>query len=294
MSRPRQSTREVLSQRAFPSSNRPRGGSGKARLLIGVVMALFALFSYFKSSVYNPITGEKQHINITEEQEIALGLQAAPQMAAEYGGLHTDQRAQAIVDAVGKKLVTNSAASQTNYPFEFHLLADDQTVNAFALPGGPVFITAALFKRLETEGQLAGVLGHEIGHVVARHSAQRIAKQELTQGLTGALVMSTYDPNDPSSQRTAQVAMLVGNLVNMKYGREDELQSDTLGVRFMSDAGYDPRALIGVMRILEEASGGGGQPEFFSTHPNPENRIGQIQQAIQENFPNGVPEGLTP
>jgi predicted Zn-dependent protease len=195
---------------------------------------------------------------------------------------------------VGKKLVTNSAASQTNYPFEFHLLADDQTVNAFALPGGPVFITAALFKRLETEGQLAGVLGHEIGHVVARHSAQRIAKQELTQGLTGALVMSTYDPNDPSSQRTAQVAMLVGNLVNMKYGREDELQSDTLGVRFMSDAGYDPRALIGVMRILEEASGGGGQPEFFSTHPNPENRIGQIQQAIQENFPNGVPEGLTP
>ena len=294
MSRPRQSTREVLSQRAFPSSNRPRGGSGKARLLIGVVMALFALFSYFKSSVYNPITGEKQHINITEEQEIALGLQAAPQMAAEYGGLHADQRAQAIVDAVGKKLVTNSAASQTNYPFEFHLLADDQTVNAFALPGGPVFITAALFKRLETEGQLAGVLGHEIGHVVARHSAQRIAKQELTQGLTGALVMSTYDPNDPSSQRTAQVAMLVGNLVNMKYGREDELQSDTLGVRFMSDAGYDPRALIGVMRILEEASGGGGQPEFFSTHPNPENRIGQIQQAIQENFPNGVPEGLTP
>jgi len=294
MSRPRQSTREVLSQRAFPSSNRPRGGSGKARLLIGVAMALFALFSYFTSSVYNPITGEKQHINITEEQEIALGLQAAPQMAAEYGGLHTDQQAQAIVDAVGKKLVTNSAASQTKYPFEFHLLADDQTVNAFALPGGPVFITAALFKRLETEGQLAGVLGHEIGHVVARHSAQRIAKQELTQGLTGALVMSTYDPNDPSSQRTAQVAILVGSLVNMKYGREDELQSDTLGVRFMSDAGYDPRALIGVMRILEEASGGGGQPEFFSTHPNPENRIGQIQQAIQENFPNGVPEGLTP
>jgi predicted Zn-dependent protease len=257
-------------------------------------MALFALFSYFKSSVYNPITGEKQHINITEEQEIALGIQAAPQMAAEYGGLHADQRAQAIVDAVGKKLVTNSAASQTNYPFEFHLLADDQTVNAFALPGGPVFITAALFKRLETEGQLAGVLGHEIGHVVARHSAQRIAKQELTQGLTGALVMSTYDPSDPSSQHTAQVAMLVGNLVNMKYGREDELQSDTLGVRFMSDAGYDPRALIGVMSILEQASGGGEQPEFFSTHPNPENRIGRIQQAIQENFPNGVPEGLTP
>lgn len=198
MSRQRPSTREILSQRAFPSSTRPRGGSGKARLLIGLVMALFALFSYFMSSVYNPITGEKQYINTTEEQEIALGLQAAPQMTAEYGGEHPDQRAQAIVDAVGKKLVANSAAAQTNYPFEFHLLADEQTVNGFALPGGPVFITAGLFKRLETEGQLAGVLGHEIGHVVARHSAQRIAKQELTQGLTGALVMSTYDPNDPT------------------------------------------------------------------------------------------------
>jgi predicted Zn-dependent protease len=294
MSRPRLSSREGLRQRAFPSSSRPSGGSGKARLLIGVVLALFALFSYFSSKVHNPITGEDQYINITEEQEIALGLQAAPQMAAEYGGLHPNQQAQAMVDAVGKKLVAKSAASQTNYPFEFHLLADDQTVNAFALPGGPVFITAALFSRLETEGQLAGVLGHEIGHVVARHSAQRIAKQELTQGLTGALVMSTYDPNDPSSQRTAQVAMLIGSLVNMKYGREDELQSDTLGVRFMADAGYDPRALIGVMKILEEASGGGRQPEFFSTHPNPENRIGRIQQAIQENFPSGVPEGLTP
>lgn len=80
----------------------------------------------------------------------------------------------------------------------------------------------------------------------------------------------------------------------MKYGREDELQSDTLGVRFMADAGYDPRALVGMMRILEEASGGTRQPEFFSTHPNPENRIERIQLAIQENFPNGVPKGLTP
>ncbi len=294
MCRQRQSTREILTRRAFPSSNRPSGGSAKVRLLIGLVMALFALFSYFKSSVYNPITGQKQHINITEEQEIALGIQAAPQMAAEYGGLHPDERAQAVVDSIGKKLVASSVASQTNYPFEFHLLADDQTVNAFALPGGPIFITAALFNRLETEGQLAGVIGHEIGHVVARHSAQRIAKQELTQGLTGALVLSTYDPSDPSTQRTAQVAMLVGSLVNMKYGREDELQSDHLGVRFMSDAGYDPRSLVGVMKILEEASGGARQPEFFSTHPNPENRIGQIQQAIEEKFPDGVPEGLTP
>jgi len=273
---------------------RPSGGSGKARLLIGLVMAAFALFSYFRSSVYNPVTGEKQHINITEEQEIALGLQSAPEMAAQFGGLHPDQQAQALVDAVGRRLVENSAASQTPYKFEFNLLADDRTVNAFALPGGPVFITAALFNRLQSEGQLAGVLGHEIGHVVARHSAQQIAKQQLTQGLTGALVLSTYDPYNPSSQRTAQIAMVIGQLVNMKYGREDELQSDYLGVRFLADAGYDPRALIGVMQILAEAGGGARQPEFFSTHPNPENRVAQIEAAIHERFPDGVPAGLRP
>lgn len=279
-------------RRALPMSNRSSGGFAKGRLLVGLIMAGFALFSYFRSSVYNPITGEKQHVSISEEQEIALGLQAAPEMAQQHGGLHPDQQAQAVVDRVGESLVRNSAAAQTAYPFEFHLLADPQTVNAFALPGGPCFITAALYSRLESEGQLAGVLGHEIGHVVARHGAQRIAQQELTQGLSGAVVLATYDPNNPGSQRTAMIAMMIGNLINMKYGREDELQSDRLGVRFMAEAGYDPRALIGVMKILEEASGGGGQPEFFSTHPNPENRIARIQEAIQEEFPNGVPEGL--
>ncbi len=294
MCRRRLTTREILSQRALPLSTRPTGRSGKARLLIGLLVAAFALFSYFRSSVYNPVTGEKQHINITEDQEIALGLQAAPEMAQQYGGLHPDQKAREIVDAVGKKLVAESKASQTNYPFEFHLLADDQIVNAFALPGGQVFITAGLFKRLETEGQLAGVLGHEIGHVVARHSAQHIAKQELTQGLTGALVLSTYDPSNPSSQGTAQIAMVVGQLINMKFGRDDELQSDQLGVRIMSEAGYDPRALLGVMKVLEEAAGSARQPEFFSTHPNPENRIERIQEAIQKQFPNGVPSGLIP
>lgn len=286
--------RQGFGQRAFPSPARTAGGGGKIRLLIGLAMAVFALISYFGSSVYNPITGEKQHITITEQQEVALGLQAAPEMAQQYGGLHPDQQARGLVDAIGKKLVANGVASQSQYPFEFHLLADPQTVNAFALPGGQVFITAALLSRLETEGQLAGVLGHEIGHVVARHSAQRIAQQELTQGLTGAVVLASYDPNNPSSQRTAQVAMVVGQLVNMKYGREDELQSDRLGVRFIADAGYDPRALIGVMRILEAASGGAQQPEFFSTHPNPENRIEQIEAAIRETFPGGVPDGLAP
>jgi predicted Zn-dependent protease len=273
---------------------RRSGGIGGARLLVGLVMAGFALFSYMNTKSTNPITGEEQHVSIRPEQEIALGLQAAPEMMQQYGGPSDDAQGSAAVQQVGEKIRSTSVAAQSAYEFHFTLLADPQTVNAFALPGGPVFITEALLGRLETEGQLAGVLGHEIGHVIARHSAERIAQQELTQGLTGALVLSTYDPNDPSSANTARIGMLVAGLVSMKYGRQDELEADRLGVKLMTQAGYDPRSLIKVMDILEQAGGGGGQPEFMSTHPSPGNRRQKIEQAIAEEFPQGLPAGLTP
>jgi predicted Zn-dependent protease len=227
------------------------------------------------------VTGETQYIGITVEQEIALGLQAAPQMADEFGGLDPDESAQAIVDQIGNTIVQSSPASQTPYEYDFHLLEDAQTINAFALPGGQIFITRALFDRLETEGELAGVLGHEIGHVVARHSAEHIAKAQLTEGLTGAAVLATYDPDNPASASSAQIAALIGQLINLKFGRDDELESDALGVCFMNDTGYDPNEMVSVMKILEAASQGNKPPEFFSTHPSPENRIARIQEAIQ-------------
>jgi predicted Zn-dependent protease len=262
------------------------------RLIIGAMIAIGSLLAYYGNQVYNPVTDEVQHIDISVEQEIALGLQAAPEMAAQYGGLDPDPNVQALVDQVGEQVVAQSGARDTDYPFEFYVLDDAQTINAFALPGGPVFITRALLDRLQTEGQLAGVLGHEVGHVVGRHSAEHIAKARLTEGLTGAAVIASYDPENPSSQRTAQVALLIGQLVTLKYGRDDELESDRLGVRFMAEAGYDPRAMVGVMEVLAASSEGNRPPEFFSTHPNPENRIEHIQEAIAAEFPNGVPEGL--
>lgn len=258
----------------------------RGNLLIGLIIAAVALFMYYSSEEYNPITGETQRIALTADQEIALGLQAAPEMAQQHGGLHPDPDAQALVDRVGARLVQNSAAKQADWRYEFHLLADPNTVNAFALPGGQVFITKALFDQLKTEGQLAGVLGHEIGHVIARHGAEHLAKAQLTQGLTGAAVVASGD------DRVGYAAAVIGQLVNMRYGRDDELESDRLGVRLMAEAGYDPRALLDVMKILEKAGGPNRAPEFFSTHPNPQNRLGQIQQAIDKQFPNGVPEGL--
>ncbi|MDG4946292.1 M48 family metallopeptidase [Weeksellaceae bacterium KMM 9713] len=253
-----------------------RSNGFKLRLIIGLVIAAFALFKYYSSSSVNEITGEKQHINITPEQEIRLGLDGRDYMIQESGGLYQDAEVQQYIDLLGRKIVENSDASKTPYQYEFHVLADPNQVNAFAMPGGQIFITVGLLKRLESEDQVAGVLGHEIGHVVGRHSAEQMAKQDLTQGLAGAAGVVGGDMS------SAQYAQMIGNMVNMKYGREDELESDELGVRFMVQSGYDPHALIRVMEILDEASGGQAPPEFQSTHPSPENRVQRIKEAIEK------------
>lgn len=269
-----------------------RRRSPGGRLLIALVLVIISLVSYYGKSVFNPVTEETQHIDLTVDQEIALGLKAAPEMAAQYGGLDPDPRVQERVKEIGSRIVSRTKAGSTPYKFDFHVLDDEKTINAFALPGGQVFITNALLKRLETPGQLAGVLGHEIGHVVARHSAEHLAKAQLTQGLSGAAAIAMYDPDNPSSQRNAAIAMAVGQLVNLRFGRQDELEADRLGVRFTAEAGYDPRAMIRVMDVLEQASQGRTPPEFFSTHPNPANRRERIAAAIEERFPQGLPEGL--
>ena len=265
-------------------------GGMKIRIIIALVIAVFSVISYFSSSSYNAVTGEKQHVSMSEDEEIAMGLQSAPEMAQQFGGLSANAQASALVKQIGNAIVQQSVAKTTQYKFDFHLLADPQTVNAFALPGGQIFITEALLGRLKTKGQLAGVLGHEVGHVLARHSAEHIAKQKLSSGLTTAAVVGV----DPTGGG-AQMAQMVAGLINMKYGRGDELEADKLGLRLTAEAGYDPRALIGVMEILAQASGGGGrQPEFASTHPSPENRMQKIEEQLKIQFPNGVPEGLTP
>ncbi|HZH99319.1 MAG TPA: M48 family metallopeptidase [Fimbriimonadaceae bacterium] len=269
-----------------------RLGRGKIQLVIALVVALASALMYFRSSQVNPVTGEKQRVgSITAEQEIALGLQARGSMAQQFGGLTRDAQAAALVAEIGNRIVSRSSASKGPYKYEFHVLADRKTINAFALPGGQVFITEALLSKLNSRGAVAGVLGHEVAHVVARHGAEHIAKAQLTQGLTGAAVIATYDPQDPGSMNKAAMAAMIGQLVNLKYGREDELESDRLGVQFMAEAGYDPRPLIRVMEVLK-AAGGGGQPEFFASHPNPENRVAKIEAAIKAAFPNGVPSNL--
>jgi predicted Zn-dependent protease len=253
------------------------GSRGKSSLLIALLIAGFSYYKYCSSKTINEYTGQEQHVSISPDQEIALGLNAAPAMMQQYGGLHPDQRAQNLVKTVGQKLVNNTIASKTPYKYDFHLLADDQTINAFALPGGQIFITAALFNKLQNEDQLAGVFGHEIGHVIARHGGERITQNELFNGLSGAAVVATGE------QAAGQgVAALLNQFFAMPYGRDQELQSDDIGVKLMIDANYNPEEMIAVMEILKAAAGPDRVPERMSTHPDPENRMEKIREAIEK------------
>ena len=277
-------------------TGRSAGGCG-GRAAIAVVIALIGIVTYFMNTEKNPVTGEDQRVAINVDQEKALGLEAAPQMAAEMGGdidPSRDPRAALVVE-VGRKIVQQSDARKSPYvdTFNFHLLADPQTVNAFALPGGQVFITAALFDRLESEAQLAGVLGHEIGHVVHRHAAEHMAKGQLGQALVGAVAVGASDERG-RAQTAAMVGMMINQMFQLRFSRQDELESDDFGLKWMAQAGYDPSEMLRVMQILKEASGGGGRgPSFLQTHPDPDARIGKIQSFLRENYPGGIPRELT-
>jgi len=252
-----------------------RGGGSGIRLILGVVIAIISIISYVASRSFNPVTGENQYLSLTPDQEITLGLQSAPEMIQEFGGLSPDQNAQTTVDNIGFNIVNKSVARTTPWQFEYSVLADQQTVNAFALPGGQVFITEALLSQLTTQDEIAGVLAHETIHVLARHSAQQIASSDLTNGLVGAVGVASGDAS------TAQTAAVIGQLIGLRYSRDDETQADTLGVCLMIASGYNPQGMVEVMQVLQNASGGSSQPEFLETHPNPANRIVQIQNAIQ-------------
>lgn len=256
----------------------------KGRLVVAIIMLVFGYFTYIKSSkkVKNDITGEVQRIGMSVKDEIALGLHASPRMERQHGGIVPDNNQLAqLVKKVGYDLVKENNLSQLcKYQFEFNLLKDDRVVNAFALPGGKTYITYALLKRFDKnhiKDQLAGVMGHEIGHVIARHSAEQATKSKLNNAIAGAVGTLT---SDGYSRGGGQLAALTNKVLNTKYGRSDELESDKLGIVFMYKAGYDPSQMIRVMEILHSSSGGSGPPEFLSTHPSSKSRINKIKYLL--------------
>ncbi|WP_068469734.1 M48 family metallopeptidase [Candidatus Protochlamydia phocaeensis] len=265
------------------SGNEPRrrGGGG---IFLALIIAAVGFLMYMTQTEQNPITGEKQHISLTPEQEIKLGLQSAPEMAAQMGGEipASDPRTQEV-RKIGQEILGKSIAHKGPWRFQFHLLADPKTINAFALPGGQVFITLGLFNRLQTEGQLAGVLSHEMGHVIERHAAQQMAKGQLGQILVMATGVGASDSQHPGrGYQAAMIANVVNQMTQLRYGRKDELEADQWGLQLMTEAGYNPEAMIQVMEILEKAVPGGHTPEMLLTHPYPEHRIEAIKAYLEK------------
>ncbi|MEM1240515.1 MAG: M48 family metallopeptidase [Cyanobacteria bacterium P01_H01_bin.26] len=267
-------------------------GSLLARLFFGFLFAVFGLLNYWGNVSYNPITDENQRIALSPEQEIVIGQQGRQDVITQMGGLHPSAALQAYIAQIGQQVLNQSQASQTSYPFEFHLLDAPDTINAFALPGGQIFVTTGLLKALDTESQLAGVLGHEIGHVVARHGAEHLARQQLGAILVNAVGIAASDERQ-GGQQAAAIAQAVNQIVGLNYSREDELESDRLGFEFMIAANYNPEGIVELMQVFESAESQGRPPEFLSTHPNPGNRVSRLQNIIQATYPDGIPAQLT-
>jgi predicted Zn-dependent protease len=259
------------------------------RWIIALVIAGIGLISYLTHTQVNPVTGEKQHIDMSVDQEKQLGLQAAPRMAQQMGGdVNPSDPAAREVAKIGRELVSRSDAGKSPYNdnFHYHLLNDLQTVNAFALPGGQIFITRALYDRLENEAQLAGVLGHETGHVINRHSAQQMAKGKLGQMLVVATGVGAS--GDRNGQAEQIGAVMAEQMLMLHYSRGDESQADEFGLKYMAQAGYDPHEMLGVMKILKSLESSGRTPEMLATHPLPQTRINQINELLSKSdYSNG-------
>jgi predicted Zn-dependent protease len=220
-------------------------------------------------------TGERRLTLIGESQEIAMGEQANEQIEKTMS-LYEDDELQAYVDDLGKRIAAST--ERPELPWAFRIL-DDDAVNAFALPGGYIYITRGIMAHFENQAQLAGVLGHEIGHVTGKHSVVRLSKSVLAQlGLGVAQVFA------PELQGLAPLAGAGLQLLFLRFSRDDEIESDLLGVRYMLNVGENPRELIEVMEMLarvSQAREGGRLPQWASTHPHPENRSQIIADHLQ-------------
>lgn len=231
----------------------------------------------------NPTTGRKQLTGgMDRNAEVALGNQYAPQLANEMGGEIKNPLLRDYVTEVGMKLKNYTEVDGPQRTWQFILL-DSDVINAFALPGEKVFMSRGLADKLTTEAQLAGVLGHEIGHVMARHTAERMGQSQIGNGLLsvgGALL--------GNGGTGAQIAMQGGQLfvggVLLKFSRSQESEADALGMRYMTKAGYNPKGQLEVMEVLKRESGSNSQPEILSTHPLPQTRIDDIKGKLQGEY----------
>jgi predicted Zn-dependent protease len=234
----------------------------------------FAPLALAAACATNPVTGKSELSLVSESQEVEIGRQEA-QKVAQSIGFYEDKAIQSYVAGIGKRMAAESERPQL--PWEFHVV-NDASVNAFALPGGFIFITRGLMTSVTNEAELASVIGHEIAHVTHRHSVQQISRAQIAQlGLVAGSVLSST---------VAQYGGLLGQglgVLFLKYGRDAELEADQSGFRYALGQNYDVRQMIEMFGVLEgvsQLSGGGKLPEWLSTHPNPGNRIAATEARL--------------
>ena len=248
--------------------NRQRRGAINA-VAIGVCACLAW------SCATNPVTGKRELALISESQEIAMGREADKEVAAAYG-LYPDDRLQQYIQRLGTSLA--SRTERPHLPWTFRVV-DDAAVNAFAIPGGFIYVTRGILTHLNSEAELVSILGHEIGHVTARHSVNQMSKQQLAQiGLMAGMIAS------PRFAQFGNLAQTAAGLMFLKFSRSDESESDRLGLKYMLSGGYDPREMVDVFRMLEgvgsQEGAAGRLPQWLSSHPDPENREAWAQKSV--------------
>ncbi len=227
--------------------------------------------SLMMSCSRNPVTGKREFSLMSEGQEISMGKSSDPSIVAQFG-LYDDPKIQAFIQEKGKKMAAIS--HRPDLPYTFKVL-DSPVINAFALPGGPVYFTRGILAHFNNEAQFAGVLGHEIGHVTARHSAKQYSKGMLAQvGMMAGMIFSE------TFRGMGDAAGQAMGLLLLKNGRDAESESDLLGVTYSSQIGYDSHEMAGFFQTLSRLSEASGQsiPTFLSTHPNPADRFNKVHE----------------
>jgi predicted Zn-dependent protease len=240
------------------------------------VLALLLLsLLYLQGCAVNPATGERELSFVSEAQEIQMGRQADPSATAQFGGVYPDEDLQNYVTELGMTIAANS--ERPDLPWSFKLV-DHELINAFALPGGYIYITRGILANMNSEAELVAVLGHEVGHVTARHAARRITQQQLGMigFIGGAILSETVRANSDAFMQAFQ-------LLSLRYSRQDEAQADELGYRYMLRTTHDPAGMTAVMRMLQSTSPSAeemGVPGWMLSHPNPGDRVAANEQRI--------------
>jgi len=239
--------------------------------LILCMPILFAL-----ACARNPVTGKREIVLVSESQEVQMGAQSHDQVRREYGFVD-DQNLQRYVQTMGNKLA--AVSHRANLAWHFTVV-DSPVVNAFAVPGGYIYFTRGILAYLNNEAELAGVIGHEIGHVTARHSVRQITRQQLAQfGLGVGSVLS------PTFRQIGDLAEGSVGLLFLRFGRDDERQSDRLGIEYAARAAFDPREVPNFFDVLSRLSEAGDRetiPGWLSTHPDPPERVTATRELAQE------------